>query len=230
MSKRSLDRPAVLLKLESSARENDGKPNFSQVKTDTGVSRPTLRKWWKQFRTTEVSTLSTSLSTQLSTSPRMPTGTASQGGAPGGPHERTAGFLDELEQGLASAEDTTTGAARAGDLLSLPGDQHRVAILGELIEERDGCKSATARARLSIEIAKLSLELRPPDVEEDLADLPLEERLERLQMAVAVWPDDYLEVALRIYGERHKGRILLVTDQGRARLEEEGWEPVTVSS
>ncbi len=220
MAKHSPDRPAVLLKLESSARENDGKPNFSQVKTDTGVSRPTLRKWWKLHRTTEVSTLSTSLSTQVSTSPRMPTGTASQGGAPGGPPERTAGFLDELEP----AEDPATGAARAGDLLSLPGDQHRVAILGELIEERDGCKSATARARLSIEIARLSMELRPPDVEEDLADLPLEERLERLQMAVAEWPDDYLEVALRIYGERHKGRILLVTEQGRAHLTKEGWQ------
>ncbi len=39
-----------------------------------------------------------------------------------------------------------------------------------------------------------------------------------------MWPDDYLEVALRIYGERYKGRILLVTDQGRARLDEDGWQ------
>ncbi len=51
----------------------------------------------------------------------------------------------------------------------------------------------------------------------DRVHAAIEERLERLQMAVAEWPDDYLEVALRIYGERHKGRIVLVTEQGRRR-------------
>ncbi len=215
MAKPIHDRPAIMRKLEKSARKNNGKPNYSQMSELVGVSRKTLRKWWAKHRDTPGPTNSQSSTT--------PTGTASQGVPP----KNTEEFLDELDRGLAEIKSLADGTARAGDLLTMGTTASDVEILGKLINERDQCApGSTSRARLAVEVARLALELRPPEVEEDLADLPLEERLERLQMAVAVWPDDYLEVALRIYGERHKGRILLVTDQGRARLEDGGWMPV----
>lgn len=41
------------------------------------------------------------------------------------------------------------------------------------------------------------------------------------------WPDEYLEMTFRVYGERHKGRVLFVAESGhRAEFDPaEGWRP-----
>lgn len=43
------------------------------------------------------------------------------------------------------------------------------------------------------------------------------------------WPDEFLELAFGIYGERHRGRVLFVADSGhRAEFDpEKGWRPAT---
>jgi hypothetical protein len=44
-----------------------------------------------------------------------------------------------------------------------------------------------------------------------------------LALDLLEWPDQLLELALRTYGERHSGRILLVTETHRAELGAAGW-------
>jgi hypothetical protein len=44
------------------------------------------------------------------------------------------------------------------------------------------------------------------------------------------WPDEYLEMTFRVYGERHKGRVLFIAESGhRAEFDPaKGWRPAEV--
>jgi hypothetical protein len=49
----------------------------------------------------------------------------------------------------------------------------------------------------------------------------------QLEADMLLWSDQFLELALRVYGERHHGRILLVTETHRAELRDGEWSTET---
>ncbi len=76
---------------------------------------------------------------------------------------------------------------RARQLLTLDERAARVEILARAMQERDSATSAAVRARLTIAVAKLTLELRALEPSVKPATL-------------RTWPDEHLEVALRVTG------------------------------
>lgn len=68
------------------------------------------------------------------------------------------------------------------------------------------------------------LDLAPDDLE----GASPEEIRQYLSIVMEQWPNDHLEVAFRIYAERHGGRVLFISDGGhKAELDESGeWRSV----
>lgn len=58
-----------------------------------------------------------------------------------------------------------------------------------------------------------------------MAGATIEELREWLELSLDEWPDEFLELGIRVYAARHKGRILFIHEGGtRAELDpEEGW-------
>lgn len=53
-----------------------------------------------------------------------------------------------------------------------------------------------------------------------------EELRDWLERSLDEWPDDFLELAIRVYASKHKGRILFIHEGGtKSTLGDEGWVP-----
>ncbi len=64
----------------------------------------------------------------------------------------------------------------------------------------------------------------------DLEDATPEEVSAYLELHMDAWEDVHLEQAMRLYSERHGGRVLFIGDGGhRTQLEEDGWRVVNSS-
>ncbi len=100
---------------------------------------------------------------------------------------------------------------RARRLLTLDEREARVEILARAIQERNSATNSTVRARLTIAVAKLTRELRALEPEVKPATL-------------RTWPDEHLEVAMRVFAKRHGGQLAMVTATGIATLTDTGWE------
>ncbi len=79
--------------------------------------------------------------------------------------------------------------------------------------------AASQSMRLMLD-ARKALDAGRPTSEPELSE---EEVAMQLEVDMLDWPDQFLELALRVFGERHHGRILLVTEKHRAELVEGAW-------
>lgn len=89
-----------------------------------------------------------------------PRPTTANHGAPASPAQPAASPITQDE-----------ARRRARELLTMSPDDYRVAIVADILEQRNQSESDTARSQLTIRLAALTAELRPPDDDEDDDDL-----------------------------------------------------------
>ncbi len=84
--------------------------------------------------------------------------------------------------------------------------------------------AALSKSMMTLRTEIDKLQVLAPD---DLEDASPEEILEALGAVIYDWPNEHLELAIRVYKDRHGGRVLFVHEGGsETEYTDDGWQVV----